>query len=96
MAQNTDVPGSIRIRTDDGNEWRYDAIQAAADYYDCNRSNAAAFACADIRDLVRNATRVLNREDLTLEQRREIAATLSTHSVTFDVVADVQVEKGRD
>lgn len=40
-----DVPGSVRIHTDDGNEWRYDAIQAAADYYDCNRSDAVAYAC---------------------------------------------------
>lgn len=27
-----EAPGSVRIRTDDGNEWRYDTIQASADY----------------------------------------------------------------
>ncbi|WP_425560488.1 DUF7692 domain-containing protein, partial [Luedemannella flava] len=44
MSHN-ETPGSVRIRTDDGNEWRFDAIQKAAAFYDCNRSNAVAFAC---------------------------------------------------
>ncbi len=47
MARNQ-TPGSVRIRTDEGNEWRYDAIQKAANFYDCNRSNAVAFACEDV------------------------------------------------
>ncbi len=51
MARNQ-TPGSVRIRTDDGNEWRYDAIQKAANFYDCNRSNAVAFACEDVDQLV--------------------------------------------
>lgn len=94
MARN-DVPGSVRIRTDDGNEWRYAAITKAARLYDCNKSNAAAFACEDVDQLITNARRVLERDDLTLEQRREIAETLSTRFVTFDVVDEIAVEKGR-
>ncbi|SER75476.1 DUF7692 domain-containing protein [Natrinema salaciae] len=90
MSQN-ETPGSVRIRTDEGNEWRYDAIQKAATFYDCNRSNAVAFACSDIDQLVSAARRVLERDDLTLEQRREIAETLSTRAVTFDVETEVGV-----
>ncbi len=91
------VPGSVRIRTDDGNEWRYDAIQKAADFYDCNRSNAVAFACEDVDSLVRAARRVLERDDLTEHQRQEIAQTLSTHAVTFDVETTVSIKtKGDD
>ena len=35
---------------------------------------------------------VLERDDLTLEQRQEIAETLSTRAVTFDVESAVSVE----
>ncbi|WP_265109610.1 DUF7692 domain-containing protein [Halosolutus halophilus] len=88
----TETPGSVRIRTDDGNEWRFDAIQKAAKFYDCNRSNAIAFACNDVDGLVSAARRVLERDDLTLEQRREIAETLSTRAVSFDVGTEVSIE----
>ncbi|MFC6954768.1 DUF7692 domain-containing protein [Halorubellus litoreus] len=54
-----DVPGGVRIRTDDGNEWRYDAIQAAADYYDWNRSDAVAYACEDMTGAVEFVRAVL-------------------------------------
>ena len=85
------TPGSVRIRTDDGNEWRFDAIQKAARFYDCTRSNAVAFACEDIDSLVTAAQRVLERDDLTREQRQEIAETLSTRAVRFDLETSVSV-----
>ncbi|SDK70453.1 DUF7692 domain-containing protein [Natronorubrum texcoconense] len=88
MSHN-ETPGSVRIRTDDDNEWRFDAIQKAARFYDCNRSNAVAFACEDVDQLVAAATRILERDDLTREQRREIAETLSTRAVSFDVETSV-------
>ncbi|WP_247002305.1 DUF7692 domain-containing protein [Halosolutus gelatinilyticus] len=91
MARN-ETPGSVRVRTDDGNEWRYDAIEKAARFYDCNRSNAIAFACNDVDTLVTAARRVLERDDLTLKQRREIAETLSTKAVSFDVETEVAVQ----
>ena len=86
-----ETPGSVRIRTDDGNEWRYTAIEKAARFYDCNRSNAVAFACEDIDRLVSAAQSVLERDDLTRQQRREIAETLSTRAVSFDVETSVSV-----
>ncbi|WP_323677327.1 hypothetical protein [Halorubellus sp. PRR65] len=68
-----DVPGSVRIRTDDGNEWRYDAIQTAVDYDDCNRSDAVAYACEDTTGSVAFVRTVLERDDLTVEERRDLA-----------------------
>ena len=90
MSHN-ETPGSVRIRTDDGNEWRFDAIQKASRFYDCNRSNAVAFACEDVDQLVAAATRVLERDDLTREQRQEIAETLSTRVVRFTVESELSV-----
>ncbi|MFC6951942.1 DUF7692 domain-containing protein [Halorubellus litoreus] len=74
-----DVPGSVRIRTDDGNEWRYDAIQAAADYYDCNRSDAVAYACEDMTGAVGFLEEVLNRKDLSQQQREELVQSANSH-----------------
>lgn len=92
----TDVPGSVRIRTDDGNEWRYDAIEQAAAFYDCNRSDAIAFACDSVPELVDAIQDVLEREDLTHRQRREIADALSTRAVTFEIPeVETDVERGR-
>lgn len=67
MSQN-DMPGSVRIRTGEGNEWRYDSIQRAADYYECNRSNAVAYACEDVVHIIEAAIDFLEREDLSLKQ----------------------------
>jgi hypothetical protein len=88
-----DVPGSVRIRTDDGNEWRYDAIQAAADYYDCNRSDAVAYACEDTTGAVEFVRAVLEREDLTVSQRHDLAelASRKLRGVDIGVVDDVTV-----
>ncbi|GAB3676827.1 DUF7692 domain-containing protein [Halopiger thermotolerans] len=96
MARSDDVPGSVRIRTGDGNEWRFDQIERVSSYYDCNRSDAVAFACHDVVELIANVEQVLSRDDLTLEQRREIAATLSTGKTTFSVETDVDVETPSD
>lgn len=92
----SEIPGSIRIRTDDGNKWRYDEIERAAEYYNTNRSNAAAFACHDITRMVKAVKQVLRRDDLTREQQLEIASTLSTGNVRFNVETEITVEKKRD
>jgi len=88
-----EVPGSVRIRTDDGNQWRYDAIHAAANYYDCNRSDAIAYACEDVTGAVDFLEAVLERDDLTVAQRQELAelANHQLRGVTVDVVDDVTV-----
>ncbi|WP_254861729.1 DUF7692 domain-containing protein [Halovivax gelatinilyticus] len=87
------IPASVRIRTDDGNEWRFRSIEKAAEFYDCNRSDAVAYACEDLTQQVAAARRVLARDDLTAEQREEIAETLSTRAVSFDVETEIVVKK---
>ncbi|WP_231183516.1 hypothetical protein [Haladaptatus sp. DYF46] len=95
MAHRSEMPKSIRIRTGEGNEWRYDAIQGAADYYEVNKSNAAAFACDDIVGFVEAIEDILARDDLTAKQVREIAETINDHTraVEFEVARSVDVVK---
>jgi len=89
-----DTPKSIRIRTDDGNQWRYHAIDEVSDFYGCNRSDAVAYACDNVTQLVAAAEAVLARGDLTAAQKREIAAEFSGRGIEFDVDETVTVEQG--
>ncbi|WP_226007781.1 DUF7692 domain-containing protein [Natrinema salinisoli] len=86
----------MRIRTGDDYAYRRDAIERAADFYDCNMTKAVVSVCDDIPKLVQAVREVLERDDLTLEQRREIAETLSTRAVSFDVDTSVTVERKGD
>jgi hypothetical protein len=83
---------SMRIRTAD-HPHREDAIEGAAEFYDCNKTTAVVSACEDVPELVRAVRQVLERDDLTARQRREIADTLSTRAVSFDVQTDVAVQR---
>jgi hypothetical protein len=87
-----DTPNSVRIRTGDGNEHRYYAIEDAADFYDCNRSDAVARACDAVPAVARAVQKVLNRDDLTTEQKREIAETFSTRGLSFEVESVVRTD----
>jgi len=85
VSRNEDIPSSVRIRTGKGNEHRYRSIRKAGELFDRNRSDSIAYACENICNLVDGIEDVLEREDLTHEQRREIAETLSTRTLSFDV-----------
>ncbi|NHN40044.1 hypothetical protein G9C85_00125 [Halorubellus sp. JP-L1] len=93
MTRTSEIPGSVRIRTGDGNEWRYDAIEAASRYYDANRSDAVAYACEDVTGAVAFVEDVLGRDDLTVAQRQELAEAASKRleGVDVEVVDDVRV-----
>lgn len=92
----TETPRSVRIRTDEGNEWRYRAVERAARLYDCNRSDAVAYACEDVSQLAEGIEEILQRDDLTLRQRREIASilddTASVLSISFESSVSVEIE----
>lgn len=90
--RNRDIPKSVRIPTGDGKEHRYDAIQRATDFYGCNQAKSAALACEDVVHIVEAVEDVLEREDLTLEQRREIAETMSSRGIEFAVDLDVETD----
>ncbi|ELY54112.1 hypothetical protein C491_20002 [Natronococcus amylolyticus DSM 10524] len=52
---------------------------------------AVVSAYDDVPHFVRAARQVLERDDPTLEQRREIAETLSTRAVTFEIDSKIEV-----
>ncbi|WP_254524835.1 DUF7692 domain-containing protein [Natrinema caseinilyticum] len=79
----------MRIRTDGDYAYRRDAIERAPAFYDCNKTKAVVSACDDVPKFVQAARRVLECDDLTLEQRREIAETLSTRTMAFEVDTEV-------
>ncbi len=81
-------PANVQIRID-GHEWRYHGIKRAQKIYDCNRSDAIAYACEDVAQLVSSIEEILNRDDLTQQQCREIAEILSTSSLSFEI--DVKI-----
>lgn len=92
----TDVPNSVRVRCGEGsNEWRYDAIQRASSFYERNRSDSIAYACNDVPRLIHRCKEILARDDLTLEQREEMAETMNkaVKGVTFEVETDVSIER---
>lgn len=85
----------MRIRTDGDKAFRKDVIEGASDFYSVNKTRSIVFACHDIPGLVSACERVLNRDDLTAGQKREIAETLNDNvrGVTFRVEETVAVEK---
>lgn len=83
----------MRIRTDGDKAYRNDAIERASDFYGCNKTKAVVSACEDVPELVAAARRVIERDDLTSEQREEIAQTLSTRTVTFEIETTVTAQR---
>lgn len=86
----------MRIRTDGEYGHREDVIDRAADYYDSNKTRAVLAACEDVPGLVAALEEVLAREDLTLQQRREIASTFQERSRAVDVDVELVVDVERD
>lgn len=86
----------MRIRTDGNYAHRMDFVEAAADYYGCNKTQAVLNACDDVPTIVTAAARVLSRDDLTQRQREEIAEAFNeARGVEFSVEpASVDVTRG--
>lgn len=87
----------MRVRTDGKFEHREDIIKKAAGFYDRNKTDSLLRAADDVPDLVQGIGRVLERDDLTHEQRRELAKMLSTRHFKFsfnfedgDIEASIQ------
>lgn len=95
MRDNADIPGSVRIRTDEENEHRFHAIERASEFYDCNRSDAVANACNDVPRVFAALQDVLERDDLTFQQRREIARRFDRElrGAEISVGLDVDVDR---
>lgn len=91
---DNDIPQSVRIQTGDGNENRFHAVEEAAEFYDCNRSDAVAYACDNVPTLVKAVQAVLARNDLTPAQKQEITQEFSGRGLEFDVSEQVKVDQG--
>ncbi|AEH38872.1 hypothetical protein Halxa_4270 [Halopiger xanaduensis SH-6] len=59
----------MRIRIDGDYAYLEDAIERTADFYDRNKTKAFVLACEDVPRLVAVARQILERDDLTHEQR---------------------------
>ncbi len=85
----------MRIRTDGDKQHRERTIEAAADFWSCNKTRALLLSADLAPRLVPRLEEVLEREDLTERQKREIAETLSipgTLSVEVETAVDVSGE----
>lgn len=82
----------MRIRTDGRFAYREDDIEAAADWWDCNKTEALLRSAEAIRYIEPAIQDVLERDDLTARQRREIAAALSVGQLEIEVKESVTIE----
>lgn len=73
----------MRIRTDGDKSYREGHIENAREFYGRNKTDSVVAACDDIHELAAAVVDVLEREDLTHEQRDEIARTLGTRHIEF-------------
>lgn len=65
----------MRIRTDGDHGHRQRTIDRATEFYGSSKTRAMLSAAEDVRGLAEAVEEILARDDLTLAQRREIAAT---------------------
>jgi hypothetical protein len=84
---------SMRIRFDNA-PYREDVIERVADYYDCNRTDAVIKACDDVHRLTEVLEWILQREDLTQQQKQEIAERASRcRGVSFNISEKITIER---
>jgi hypothetical protein len=84
----------MRIREDGKFAWRTSEIEAASDWWECNKTEALLRSAELVRALDSGIQEVLERDDLTPVQKREIAESLSVAgSYEVDVQEDIVVEK---
>ena len=80
----------MRIRTDGDYAYREDVIEQAAEFYDRNKTASVTRACEDVPSLVNGIVEVLERDDLTHNQRKELAETFSTRYLRYEITIQDQ------
>lgn len=82
----------MRIRTDGDRSHRKVEIERAAEFWDCNKTTALLKSAEFSRRIGPAIADVLERDDLTLGQKREIAETLSIPgTLELEIKEDVDV-----
>jgi hypothetical protein len=83
----------MRIRTDGERSHREETIDRAAEFLDCNKTAALLKSADALPRIVDGIEDVLERDDLTARQKREIAETLSIPgTLSIEIEEDVDVE----
>jgi len=80
----------MRIRTDGKHARREDTIEAAAQFWDCNKTTALMKSAEFATRIDERIRRVLARGDLTTAQKREIADTLSVPNY-YEVAVETEI-----
>lgn len=84
----------MRIREDGKHEHRTDTIEDAAEFWNCNKTTALMKSAEFSRRIDERIRDVLARDDLTVQQKREIAETLRVPGTyEIEVAASVAIEK---
>lgn len=84
----------MRIREDGKHAHRTDTIEQAAEFWGCNKTTALIQSAEFSRRIDERIREVLAREDLTVQQKREIAEMLrvpGTYAVSVEETISVQV-----
>lgn len=82
----------MRFRTDGDYAYREDVIEQATEFYDQNKTTSVTCACEDVPSLVDGIVEVFERDDLTHNQRREIAETVSIRYVEYEIGLQCSIE----
>jgi hypothetical protein len=84
----------MRIREDGKHAHRTDTIEQAAKFWDCNKTKALMRSAEFSWRIDERIREILTREDLTTQQKREIAETLAVHG-TYEISlqTEVNIEK---
>jgi len=83
----------MRIREDGKHAHRSDTIEQAAEFWDCNKTTALMQSAEFSRRIDERIRTVLARDDLTVQQKREIAETLTVPgSYEIDIEETTTVE----
>lgn len=75
----------MRIRTDGEYSHREDTIEAAAEFWGCNKTRAVLMSCEVASDVVPAVLEALEHEDVPPAVAEELADALSSRRVRFDV-----------
>lgn len=91
--ENKSIPQSVRIRTGEGNEYRYHAIERLSNFYGVNKSEAVAKAGDQLPELVDVLEEIVAMDSLTMQQRKEIAQKMnSCRGLSVNVDLDVELD----
>jgi len=84
----------MRIREDGKHAHRTDTIEQAAEFWSCNKTKALMRSAEFSWRIDERIREVLDRDDLTIQQKQEIAETLRVPGTyEIEVAEDVNIEK---